>query len=117
MQYTTLGATALRVSVAGLGTGGSASIPTGGVSVERATHTLGANLKEIAAEALETSAGDLEIGDGIVRIVGTDRAISFADLARRPGVDPSKLNASATFAAADTPTRTPSSRPSRFAIL
>jgi carbon-monoxide dehydrogenase large subunit len=85
----------------GLGTGGSASIPTGGVSVERATRALGANLKEIAAEALETSAGDLEIGDGIVRIVGTDRAISFADLARRPGVDPSKLNASATFAAAD----------------
>ena len=27
----------------GLGTGGSASIPTGGVSVERATHALGAN--------------------------------------------------------------------------
>jgi carbon-monoxide dehydrogenase large subunit len=85
----------------GLGTGGSASIPTGGVSVERATRALGANLKEIAAEALETSAGDLEIGDGVVRIVGTDRAISFADLAGRPGVDPSKLNASATFTAAD----------------
>ena len=45
----------------GLGTGGSASIPTGGVSVERATRELGTKLKEIAAEALETSAGDLEI--------------------------------------------------------
>jgi len=85
----------------GLGTGGSASIPTGGVSVERATRALGVNLKEIAAEALETSAGDLEISDGIVRIVGTDRAISFADLAERPGVDPSRLNASATFNSAD----------------
>jgi aerobic carbon-monoxide dehydrogenase large subunit len=85
----------------GLGTGGSASIPTGGVSVERATRALGVNLKEIAAEALETSAGDLEIADGIVRIVGTDRAISFADLAKRPGVDPSRLNASATFNSAD----------------
>ena len=81
----------------GLGTGGSASIPTGGVSVERATRTLGANLREIAAEALETSVGDLEISDGIVRIAGTDRSISFADLAKRPGVDPSKLKASATF--------------------
>ena len=40
----------------GLGTGGSASIPTGGVSVERATRELGNKLKEIAAEALETSA-------------------------------------------------------------
>ena len=85
----------------GLGTGGSASIPTGGVSVERATRDLGAKLKEIAAEALETSAGDLEISNGVVRIAGTDRSISFADLAKRPGVDPSKLNASATFAQAD----------------
>ncbi|HEV7599884.1 MAG TPA: xanthine dehydrogenase family protein molybdopterin-binding subunit [Bradyrhizobium sp.] len=85
----------------GLGTGGSASIPTGGVSVERATRTLGANLREIAADALETSAADLEISDGTVRIAGTDRAISFADLAKRPGIDPSKLNASATFTSAD----------------
>src|SRR3981189_75276 len=85
----------------GLGTGGSASIPTGGVSVERATRTLGANLREIAAHALETSAADLEISDGAVRIAGTDRSISFADLAKRPGVDPSKLNASATFTSVD----------------
>ncbi|HEY3892398.1 MAG TPA: xanthine dehydrogenase family protein molybdopterin-binding subunit [Bradyrhizobium sp.] len=85
----------------GLGTGGSASIPTGGVSVERATRELGAKLKEIAAEALETSAGDLEIDEGVVRIAGTDRSISFADLARRPGVGPSKLNACATFTSAD----------------
>jgi carbon-monoxide dehydrogenase large subunit len=85
----------------GLGTGGSASIPTGGVSVERATRELGKNLREIAAEALETSSGDLEISDGTVRIAGTDRSITFADLAKRPGVDPSKLNASATFTSAD----------------
>jgi carbon-monoxide dehydrogenase large subunit len=85
----------------GLGTGGSASIPTGGVSVERATRQLGKNLREIAAEALETSAGDLEINEGTVRIAGTDRAVTFADLAKRPGVDPSKLNASATFTSAD----------------
>src|SRR4051794_13173918 len=72
----------------GLGTGGSASIPTGGVSVQRATHELGNKLKEIAAQALETSAGDLEISNGVVRIAGTDRSISFADLAKRPGTDP-----------------------------
>jgi carbon-monoxide dehydrogenase large subunit len=85
----------------GLGTGGSASIPTGGVSVQRATRRLGANLREIAAEALETSPGDLEISEGIVRIAGTDRSVTFADLAKRPGVDPSKLSASETFSAAD----------------
>src|SRR4051812_14411326 len=85
----------------GLGTGGSASIPTGGVSVERATRELGKNLREIAAEALETSPGDLEINEGTVRVAGTDRSITFADLGKRPGVDASKLNASATFTSAD----------------
>src|SRR3954452_23283914 len=85
----------------GLGTGGSASIITGGVRVERATRALDGKLKEIAAEALEPSAGDLEIGDGVVRIAGTDRSISFADIAKRPGVDPEKLNSSATFTSAD----------------
>ncbi|MDA9503564.1 carbon monoxide dehydrogenase [Bradyrhizobium sp. CCBAU 11386] len=85
----------------GLGTGGSASIPTGGVCVERAAGDLGKKLKEFAAQALEASAGDLEITDGVIRIAGTDRSISFADLAKRPGADPSKLNGSATFASAD----------------
>lgn len=85
----------------GLGTGGSASIPSGGVSVERATRELGTKLKEMAAQALEASAGDLEIAEGVIRIAGTDRSISFADLAKRASADPSKLNGSATFASAD----------------
>jgi carbon-monoxide dehydrogenase large subunit len=85
----------------GQGTGGSSSIPSGGVCVERATKELGGKLKELAAEALETSAGDLEIGDGRVRIAGTDRAISFADLAERAGGDTGKLKGSASFNSAD----------------
>jgi aerobic carbon-monoxide dehydrogenase large subunit len=85
----------------GLGTGGSASIPSGGVSVQRATHELGNKLKEIAAQALEAGVGDLEISNGVVRIAGTDRSIAFADLARRPDADPDKLKGSATFASAD----------------
>jgi aerobic carbon-monoxide dehydrogenase large subunit len=85
----------------GLGTGGSASIPTGGVSVQRATSELGGKLKELAAEALETSAGDLEIDGGRVRIAGTDRTISFADLAKRAGGDTGKLKGSATFNSAE----------------
>jgi len=83
----------------GLGTGGSSSIPTGGVCVERATRELGKQLKNLAAEALETSAGDLEIDNGVVRIAGTDRSISFLDLAKRG--DSSKLNGSATFTSVD----------------
>jgi carbon-monoxide dehydrogenase large subunit len=85
----------------GLGTGGSASIPTGGVSVERATRELGEKLRDIAADALETSAGDLEINEGVIRVAGTDRSISFSELAKRAGPDASKLSGSATFAAAD----------------
>src|SRR6201996_5122437 len=85
----------------GLGTGGSASIPTGGVSVQRATHELGEKLKTLAAEALETSAGDLEINNGVIRIAGTDRAINFADVAKRAGGDTAKLNGAATFNSAD----------------
>ncbi len=85
----------------GLGTGGSSSIPSGGVSVERATRTLGTSLKDIAADVLETGAGDLEFSDGAIRIVGTDRTVSFADLAKRAGADPSKLSASSTFSSAD----------------
>jgi carbon-monoxide dehydrogenase large subunit len=85
----------------GLGTGGSASIPSGGVSVQRATRELGGKLRELAAEALETSIGDLEINDGAIRVAGTDRSISFADLAKRAGADAGKLNASATFTSAD----------------
>ncbi len=67
----------------GAGTGGSSSIPIGGVSVERATKKLGENLKELAAAALEASASDIEITDGRLRIAGTDRTISFADVAKR----------------------------------
>jgi carbon-monoxide dehydrogenase large subunit len=85
----------------GLGTGGSASIPTGGVSVQRATHDLGEKLKVLAAEALETSAGDLEINNGTIRVAGTDRSISFADVAKRAGGDTAKLNGTATFNSAD----------------
>ena len=68
----------------GAGTGGSSSIPCGGASVAGATKKLAAKLKEIAADALEAAASDLEIAEGAVHVAGTDRMISFADLARRP---------------------------------
>ncbi|HEY6254936.1 MAG TPA: xanthine dehydrogenase family protein molybdopterin-binding subunit [Xanthobacteraceae bacterium] len=74
----------------GAGTGGSSSIPCGGVAVAGAADRLADSLKRAAADALETAGGDLEFADGAVRVVGTDRAISFAALAQRgePGVPP-----------------------------
>jgi aerobic carbon-monoxide dehydrogenase large subunit len=71
----------------GTGTGGSSSIACGGASVAGAADKLANNLKELAAEALETAAGDLEFADGAVRVAGTDRAVPFAELARRRGAE------------------------------
>jgi aerobic carbon-monoxide dehydrogenase large subunit len=81
----------------GAGTGGSSSIPVGGVSVDRAAKKLAEQIKEIAADALEASAGDLEILDGTVRVAGTDRFVSFAELAGLPGGTPDKLRAAEEF--------------------
>jgi len=81
----------------GAGTGGSSSIPVGGVSVDRATKKLAEQIKEIAADALEAAVSDLEFLDGTVRIAGTDRVISFADLATRLDAPADKLRAAEEF--------------------
>jgi carbon-monoxide dehydrogenase large subunit len=72
----------------GGGTGGSRSIPVGGASVRGASRKLAEQLKHLAADRLEAGPADLEIAEGGIRIVGTDRAVSFADLAASgdPGV-------------------------------
>ena len=67
----------------GFGTGGSSSIPAGGASVSVAARKLAHNLKKLAADALEAGASDLEMADGRVRVVGTDRTVSFSELAAR----------------------------------
>jgi carbon-monoxide dehydrogenase large subunit len=69
----------------GTGTGGSSSIPCGGASVASAAEKLAKNLKTLGAEMLEAAVADLEIVEGAVRIVGTDREVSFADLVARAG--------------------------------
>jgi carbon-monoxide dehydrogenase large subunit len=81
----------------GTGTGGSSSIPCGGASVAGAASKLARKLKDIAADTLEAAAGDLEIADGAVRVAGTDRMVSFADLARSPKVRGRPLAADDAF--------------------
>jgi carbon-monoxide dehydrogenase large subunit len=89
------GDTALTAT--GTGTGGSSSIPCGGASVDGAARKLADQLKSLAADALEASPADLEMtGDG-VRVAGTDRAISFADLARRPDATTARRTAQDAF--------------------
>jgi carbon-monoxide dehydrogenase large subunit len=82
----------------GSGTGGSRSIPVGGAGVARAAELLAGNLKTLAAEALEAGTGDLEITDGTVRIAGTDRRLSFAEIAALPGASKAMLSTTAEFA-------------------
>lgn len=66
----------------GGGTGGSRSIPLGGVSASRAGEALAEKIRRIAADELEAAAADIELDNGEARIVGTDRSISFADVAK-----------------------------------
>jgi aerobic carbon-monoxide dehydrogenase large subunit len=80
----------------GNGTGGSRSIPIGAVMVSRASETLVGSLKELAADKLEAAVADLEIADGSVRIAGTDRAISYLEIAALPGAA-TKLTATESF--------------------
>ena len=85
----------------GVGTGGSSSIPVAGAAVKGAAGKLADSLKELGAQALEASAGDLEIADGHVRVAGTDRSVSFADLAQRTDAAPDRLSGTDKYSASE----------------
>ncbi|PAM96880.1 carbon monoxide dehydrogenase, partial [Streptomyces sp. Alain-F2R5] len=85
----------------GNGTGGSRSITATGQAIVEASALVVEKGKKAAAHMLEASEADIEFGQGRFTIAGTDRSVSFADLAKRPGGDTAKMNASATFASAD----------------
>lgn len=74
----------------GGGTGGSRSIPLGGVSTAKASEILKAKIRKIASDELEAGVEDIELESGFARIVGTDRQISFADIAKAAN-DPQDL--------------------------
>lgn len=75
----------------GGGTGGSRSIPIGGAALSAATRKLADKLKMLAADALEAGVADLEIADGGVRVVGTDRAVTLAEIAAKAGPGAAEL--------------------------
>lgn len=66
----------------GGGTMGSRSVPVGGAAVSGAALKVLEQAKRKAAELLETAAVDVEFEEGTFRIVGTDRAIGFREVAR-----------------------------------
>ena len=65
----------------GGGTGGSRSVPIGGVSVDRAGEILATQMRQIASDELEAAISDIELVDGEARVAGTDRKITYAQLA------------------------------------
>jgi aerobic carbon-monoxide dehydrogenase large subunit len=70
----------------GVGSVGSRSAFVGGSAVVGAGRKAILRLKDLAAEALEAAAADLELREGRLRIAGTDRSITLGELAeRQPG--------------------------------
>jgi carbon-monoxide dehydrogenase large subunit len=67
----------------GFGSAGSRSLFTGGSAVQAASVKAVDAARQMAADALEASAEDLEYDNGRFRIAGTDREIGLFDVARR----------------------------------
>ena len=81
----------------GHGTGGSRSIPVGGVSASLAAKNLAEKLKLLASDKLEAAVADLEISGGAVKVAGTDRKITFADIAALPKAAPEAVTGHGAF--------------------
>lgn len=80
----------------GGGTGGSRSIPLGGVSAARAGEDLAQKIKKIASDELEAAVADIELVNGTARIVGTDRSLTFGEIAKA-AKQPDDLKGSGEF--------------------
>jgi carbon-monoxide dehydrogenase large subunit len=65
----------------GMGTYGSRSLAVCGSAVVRATEKIIAKAKKIAAHMLEASETDIEFVDGQFSVAGTDKSVSFGDVA------------------------------------
>ena len=65
----------------GTGTFGSRSVAVGGSALHAATAKIVAKGKRIAAHLLEAAPADVEFVEGRFRVAGTDRAVSFAQVA------------------------------------
>jgi len=70
----------------GTGTFGSRSIAVGGSALDRAANKIIAKGKLIAAHLLETSASDIDFADGVFAVAGTDRRVTFAEVAHAANV-------------------------------
>lgn len=88
----------------GQGTGGSRSMAIGGSALYRTVDRLVDSGRQMAADLLEAATEDIEFDAGAYRIVGTDRAVSIAEVAaaswddeRRPDGVSAGLESTAGF--------------------
>jgi carbon-monoxide dehydrogenase large subunit len=90
------------------GTWGSRSMVMSGGAVATASEQIGARVKAIASKLLEVAVADLVLENGEVRVAGTDRGMTLAQIAhvwyRKPqmlpaDVDPAGLEATAGYKA------------------
>jgi carbon-monoxide dehydrogenase large subunit len=65
----------------GTGTAAAASIPVGGHSVRLATEKMVATCRQWAASLLEAADADIEVENGIFKVVGTDRGVTLREIA------------------------------------
>jgi aerobic carbon-monoxide dehydrogenase large subunit len=70
----------------GTGTFGSRSIAVGGSALARAADKIIAKGKLIAGHLLEASAADVDFADGVFAVAGTDRRVTFAEIAHAANV-------------------------------
>ena len=74
----------------GNGTGGSRSLVMGGAAVKAAGTKIADKAKRIAAHLLEAAEADIELDNGCLRITGTDKTVSFLEVAKA-AYSPSRL--------------------------
>ncbi len=67
----------------GFGSAGSRSLFTAGSAIEHASKTVLKTGHDLAGEALEAAAADIEYAEGVFQVAGTDRRIGLFELAGR----------------------------------
>jgi carbon-monoxide dehydrogenase large subunit len=67
---------------AGRGNGGSGALTVGGSAVVRASEKIVERGRRIAARMLEAAPEDVQLRDGRFAVAGTDRGVTFAEVAR-----------------------------------
>ena len=65
----------------GMGTYGSRSMAVGGSAIVRATEKIIDKASKIAAHMMEAGEGDIEFNDGVFSVAGTDKTVSFPEVA------------------------------------